>query len=630
MMKFIKKILSFPWRLLTWIRQVLANLIILAIIIIGVSAYFSTRPSVVQAPQKGALIIAPSGTIVEQLTYVDPFTMLLEEENEYQAETLLYDLTTAITYAATDNNVTALVIDPSWLQYADPSKLFSIGDAINTFKESGKPTFAIGDSFSQAQYFLASYADSIYLNPMGSVFLRGFGAYPSYFKEALDKLHINVHVFRVGSYKSFVEPFVRNDMSEQAKQNNQLWLDNLWENFSQQIEQQRELKTGTINHFINTLDQQLETVQGDSAQLALQMGFVDELVTREEMNQLIIKIVGKDKSGYSFPSIYLKEYLNTTRKKSFQTPVMKTALSRSKEIGVIIASGSILDGEQDAGSIGGDSLAKLLREVRENDSIKALVLRIDSPGGSAFASEIIRNEISLIQQADKPVIASFGGIAASGGYWIAASTDEIWATPTTITGSIGVFGIIPTFEESFASMGIHSDGVATTELANAWHLDQPMNPILEKSIQQEVEHTYDQFLTIVTQGRNTANDNNDFNKEQTHQVAQGQVWSGEKAFELKLVDHLGDLNDAIAAVAKKAELGDDYEWEFIEEQLSPKEQFFKQIAEKIHAYFPSFSTRSSHRLFRNLLFKIEVLIADLASFNDPKGVYVKCLECSLQ
>jgi len=624
MLKILKSILLLPWKLLTWIRQTLANLILLVLIILGLSAYLShEQPNA--APSEGALIIAPSGAIVEQTQYVDPFTLLLQEEDTRSQETLLHDITLSIEYAADDENVTALILDNSWLTSADPSKLFSIATAIDTFKASGKPVFAVGDSFSQAQYFLASHADQIFLNPMGSVFLHGFGSYPAFYKEALDKLKVNVHIFRVGDYKSFVEPFVRNDMSAEAKQNASLWLDDIWQTFSQDMEQQRELTSGSINDYINNLDKHLLSVQGNGAQLALDKGLVDKVGNRDEMEQWIIDAIGEDLDTGSFPNIDMESYVQKVRRQN----------AYGDKVGVIVAKGMILDGSQDPGTIGGDSLAQQIKEAREDEDIKALVLRIDSPGGSAFAAELIRRELLLTREAGIPVIASFGGVAASGGYWIAAGADEIWSTPTTITGSIGVFGMIPTFESSFSALGIHSDGVGTTDLANAWHLDQAMNPILKSSIQLEVEHIYQRFLELVAEGR-------DSTPEAVHLDAQGQVWSGNTAKQKELVDQLGDLQDAIAAAADKAQLGDDYEWEFVEPALSPREQLLQQLitnqSQLLASLLPdsllsantvSSSTPSQGDKFKAVLHQAKTLVRGIEQFNDPKGVYSQCLECRI-
>src|SRR5690606_26071052 len=300
------------------------------------------------------------------------------------------------------------------------------------------------------------------------VFLNGLGVYPAYFKEALDKLKVTVHIFRVGDYKSFVEPFIRNDMSEESRHNTALWLNDLWTAFTGEIEQQRKLDAGTVNHYINQLDQRLAAAQGDAAQAALQAGLVDRIATRDEMEKIIMEKIGTNKAGDSFPSVAFKPYLNKLHR----------SYTSSNKVGVVIASGTILDGHHPAGNIGGDSLAAQIQQIREDGEVQALVLRIDSPGGSAFAAEIIRREIQLTQEAGIPVVASFGGVAASGGYWIAATADEIWSTPSTITGSIGVFGLIPVFDQSLKALGIHSDGVGTTQLADAWHLDRPATPIL--------------------------------------------------------------------------------------------------------------------------------------------------------
>lgn len=607
----LKYILLLPWRILTWIREVLANLILLFIIVIICIAIFA-KEKTVAVPQKGALVVAPSGSLVEQITYIDPFRHLLDDENQPATETSLHDIVMAINYAKNDANITALVIDPGWLEAADPSKLFAIGTAIQEFKKTGKPVFAVGDSFTQAQYFLASYADHIYLNPMGTVFLNGFGAYPVFFKDALDKLKVNVHVFRVGDYKSFVEPFVRNDMSAESKQNTSLWLNDIWKQVTVAIETQRKLETGAVDVYINSLDVNLAAVKGDAAQMALKAGLVDKVATRDEMKRLIMAEIGEDKESESFPAVEFEAYAKQARNAS---------KGFGDKVGVIVASGTIMDGYQPAGNIGGDSLAEQIQAARQDEDLKALVLRIDSPGGSAFASEIIRDEIELTQKAGIPVIASFGGVAASGGYWIASTADQIWSTPSTITGSIGVFGMIPTFEHSLEAVGVHSDGVGTTVMADALHLERPMNPVFERSVQMEVEHTYARFIELAAKGRKST-------PETIHAVAQGQVWSGQKAKELGLVDHIGELEQAIAAAAEQAKLGKNYRWEFIEPELSAKEQFMRELTSQTRSWLGS--TRSSAvNPLDKLIAMVKQQLNELTIFNDPHGVYVRCLECRI-
>lgn len=612
LLALLKYILLLPWRLLTWIREILANLILLLIIVIICIAIFS-KETTVAIPQKGALVIAPSGTLVEQITYMDPFRHLFDDENQPATETSLHDVLLAINSASKDSNITALVIDPGWLERADPGKLLAIGAAILEFRKSGKPVFAVGDSFTQAQYLLASHADHVYLNPMGAVFLSGLGAYPVFFKDALDKLHVNVHVFRVGDYKSFVEPFIRNDMSAESRQNTSLWLNDIWKQVTATIETQRKLETGAIDVYINALDANLAAVKGDSAQMALNARLVDKIATREQMKRLIMAAIGSNQDNDSFPAVEFDAYVEHARNAS---------KGFGQKVGVIVASGNIMDGYQPAGSIGGDSLAEQIREARKDDDLKALVLRIDSPGGSAFASEIIRDEVELTQKAGIPVIASFGGVAASGGYWIASTADEIWSTPATITGSIGVFGMIPTFEHSLEAIGVHSDGVGTTAMADALHLERPMNPLFERSVQMEVEHTYARFLELAAKGRKST-------PEAIHAVAQGQVWSGQKAKELGLVDHLGDLDQAIAAAAGKAKLGQNYRWEFMEPELSAKEQFIRELTSQTRSWLGSTQTTAVNPLDK-LIMMVKQQLNELNVFNDPRGVYVRCLECKIQ
>lgn len=592
--------------------RVLVNLVFVLILVAVIMSF--VQKDVQPLPEQAALKIAPGGFLVEQKTYVDPLTQILEQSSPADAETLTHDLIEAIDRAAEDERITSLVMELDFLIGGGISKLEDIGDALARFKASGKIIVAVGDNYTQEQYYLASYADEIHLNPMGTVLLTGYGSYPSYLKEMLDKLRIHLNIFRVGTYKDAIEPFTRSNMSEASREHTTEWLNALWSVFTSRVEALRDLPAYAINDYANNLGSKLVAHNGDTAALALSAGLVDKLSTRPQMMARLQQLAGIGEEG-DYNAIEVGRYLNHERRlESLQTEPM------GNKIGLIIAKGAIFDGEQPAGRVGSDTLSELFIQAREDDQIKAVVLRVDSPGGSAFASEVIRQEILLTKQQGKPVVVSMGSVAASGGYWIAMGADEVLASPTTITGSIGVFGIIPTFEDSLDALGIQSDGVGTTALSDFYQLNRPMSPQAKQVVQAGVDHVYDRFLTIVAEARESTTD-------QVHQVAQGRVWTGAKALELGLIDELGGLKQAIESAAELAEL-DVYDVEEVRRPLDFREQLLQEIANGqvgalVSAVPKNWLPSSLVSHFYGISKKIEVM----AQFNDPRGMYLNCFEC---
>ncbi|WP_439136283.1 signal peptide peptidase SppA, partial [Pseudomaricurvus sp.] len=564
---FIRRFFSAIWSILTWIRTSIANLLILLVILIIVVALLPKEAQ--QMPDEIALRVAPSGFLVDQYSYVDPVTQLLQQTSDEKAETLVKDVIKAIESGADDQRITSMVLDLNHLMGGGLSKLEEIGTALQRFKDSGKAIYAISDNYTQEQYYLASYADEVLMHPMGNLILTGYGSYRNYFKSALDKLHLKMHIFRVGEYKDAVEPYVRDDMSEASREHNSQWLNELWATYTSTVEQQRQLAEGDIDEFINNMDDRLAEHGGDTAATAAAMHLVDQLASHGQQNQFLISKVGKQRDSEEYRAIDFEDYLDFIPK--------PTAIGSDK-VGLLIAKGMILDGEQPEGTIGGETLSKLIRQAREDKSIKALVLRVDSGGGSAFASELIRQELDITRQQGIPVLVSMGSVAASGGYWIAMGADEIWATPTTITGSIGVFSAFPTLEESLAEIGISTDGIGTTDLAGALRMDRPLSPLAANVLQQSVNNIYQRFLHIVAENRQTTT-------AQVNAVGQGRVWTGLAAKDLGLVDELGNLQDTIAAAAEKAGLKE-YKVLDIEKQLTPRERLAKQLAGELASITP--------------------------------------------
>lgn len=608
MKKIFTALFVWPWHALSWLRGTLANLFLLAVVILFTSVLLHDGKKSTLTDNT-LLYVQPGRAIVEQRSYDDSFrTLMQQSDEEVPAESVLHEMASAIRWAKDDKQIKGIVIQTDQLEDADLSKLNAITQAITAFKDSKKPVIAIGDNFSQAQYFIASVADKIYLNPMGSVQLYGFSAYQNYLKDLLDTLAINVHVFRVGQFKSFVEPFMRNDMSSEARENLEQWMNEQWSFYRNAIEQRRKLPTGSIDHFINQQDSLLAQHSNNAAQLAQKYGLVDALATRQETDKAVNTLAGSDQPNTVDASVYY--HLMMARKEPGRL------LEKTRHIAVIHASGDIVEGYQPAGTVGAETLVSLIRNARENANTAAIVLRIDSPGGSAFAAELIRDELAAAQAEGKPVVASMSGVAASGGYWIAASANEIWASATTITGSIGVFGIVPTLENTLSRWGVHSDGYSTNALADiaAQQMDRPISPMAARVLQQGVEFTYNEFLRLVATGRKRT-------PEAIDKIAQGRVWTGRHAHQLGLVDHIGELDDAIAAAARLAKLTQ-YEPDFLEPELSPWESFKQELFST--TVLPQQLTQWALWLAR--LPALQNLNT-LQRFNDPNHMYVRCWEC---
>ncbi len=605
---FLKRIGVFIWNILNGTRKAILNLIFFGLLAIILIAIGSNED--IQVKDNSALVLNLAGAIVDQKQQIDPFEAALKQGNNgsEDGEILLADIIYVIDNAAQDNRISTIVLDLAQLQRAGISKLQSIGEALNRFKESGKKVVAIGNSYEQNQYFLASFANTIYLNPQGSVSLDGLSMYTQYFKTALEKLKVKAHIFRVGTFKSAVEPYMRDDMSDAAKEANGALLNDVWQSFAQTVANNRHIATDALVLSADAYLAELDKAQGDSATMALNMKWVDTLATDEEFRKVMLEAVGKETSGDSFKQVSFYDYL------SLVTPL--PSLVEQDSVGIIVASGTILNGTQPAGQIGGDSTAELLRQARFDKHIKALVLRVDSPGGSAFASEQIRQELLALKAAGKPVVVSMGSLAASGGYWISASADYIFATPTTLTGSIGIFGMITTFEDSLASLGIHTDGVSTSDWAGL-SVTRPLSPQIEAVIQRHIERGYLDFISLVAKERKMT-------LGQVDKIAQGRVWSGKKALELGLVDELGDLDQAIAKAAKLAELPA-FDIQLIEQELTPEQRFMEQMFASVSSYLPASVRHSS--VLEQMLNQWTDSLKTIAAFNDPNHVYVYCDSC---
>jgi len=571
----IGRILAGLWLGLDGLRKFLHLLLLLVIFGFVVGAL---RTSIPRIEDNSALVIAPRGEIVEQLTG-DPIDQALARaQGTRQAETLLWDLVDALEAAKKDVRIKAVVLDLDNMSSGGQPTLAELTAAIKDFRSSGKKVIAHSTYYGQEQYYVAAAADEIYLDPLGFVAIDGFERYRTYYKELFDKLGVEVNLFRVGAYKSAAEVYVRNDMSPEDREESLAYLNALWASYRNAVAAARGLKPEDISAYVANSVPALLAAKGDAAKVALDAKLVTGLKSSLEVERRMVELVGVDTpekskqkveadesdAGESFNSTSLEDYLRIVQAE-------KQARGAGKpKIGVIIAAGEILDGSQPPGSVGGDSTSDLIREARRNDDVKAIVLRVDSPGGSVLASEEIYREVRAAQRNGKPVIVSMGDLAASGGYYIAASADEIWAHPATITGSIGIFGAIPTFQNTLSKIGVNVDGVGTTNLSGQLRVDRALGEDAKQMLQSAIEHGYETFLARVADGRKKSRD-------EIHTIAQGRVWIGTDAKSNGLVDHLGLFGEAVKAAAKRAEIMGDYEVERIEPRLSWAESLALQI-----------------------------------------------------
>ena len=607
------------FRGLDGLRRFLVNVLFFGLLVGLAVAALSGRAKV---PDGAALVVNPQGTIVEQLSGGDPVQRLVAESagvGSAAKETLLKDLTDAIRAAKDDERIKALYLDVDDMSGAGMTKLRDLRAAIADFKKSGKKVVAYADGMMQGQYYLAAQADEVYLHPQGMVLLEGFGRWRNYYKEGLDRYGIDVHVFRVGEYKSAVEPYLRDDMSPEAKEMSLEFYGDLWRDYLADIAAARKVRPEDITSMIDAMPDRLRAAGGDLAKMALDAKMVDKLAPRDEVRQRLIDLVGEDTDKKSFRQVSVATYLQA--KGGDRTG----AGGKGSAVAVVVAKGTILDGAQPAGTIGGDSTARLLRSAREDDAVKAVVLRVDSPGGSAFASEIIRRECELVRKASKPLVVSMGSVAASGGYWISTASDEIWAAPETITGSIGIFGLFPTIDKPLAKyLGVHTDGVGTTRFSDVLRPDRPMDPAVADVFQQGIDQGYEEFLARVAQARKMT-------PEQVDKIARGRVWSGEDAKGIGLVDQLGGLEQAIESAAKRAKLEKGYRVWYVEKEKSFREKLVSMLASqarsaavaagRVSEPSPSASALSLTGRLRDLQADVE----RLGRWNDPRGVYAHCL-----
>jgi protease-4 len=613
MFRAIGRLLHWIWSGLDGLRKVLHLLVLLVLFGILWGAFSRSIPLV---PDKAALVIAPQGPLVEQLSG-DPFERALAEMlRQAPVETLLRDVVDAIESAADDQRISALYLDLSGMDRSGLAKLQEVARAIDTFRESGKPVIAYGDFYDQPHYYLAAHADEIYLDPKGMLYVEGFANYGLFVKDALDKLAIDINVFRAGQYKSAFETFTRNDMSAEEREESLAWLGSLWGTYKGDVAKARGFVPDVLQAYADDMVGALRSAEGSLAKMALDAGLVTGLEGRFAVEERLAALTGEDDNGGIYVGVDHAAYLTNVRSQE--------ALSRepSDVVAVIVAAGEILPGEQPPGMIGSDTLAWQLRDAREDEAVKAVVLRIDSPGGSVFASEVIRREVAALREAGKPVVASMSSLAASGGYYIAMDCDRIVASPATITGSIGVIAMFPTFQRTLEKLGVHSDGVGTTALSGELRGDRALGAAMREILQQSIEYEYRQFIGLVAESRKKT-------VEQVDAVAQGRVWAGADAHELGLVDELGGYQDAIDLAAELAGLGEDFSVDYPEAQGGLGEVLGLRIRVRIASLVAPLLPQG---VLPTLPAALSPLVAEaqrLSRLADPRNVYAYCLACSV-
>lgn len=545
------------WSAVDTSRRFVINFIFLLLVILLLNAIFSSDKLKIE--DKTALILNFKGQLVEQHAGSASDAFIAEVQGENKRSTQLRDILTVIDAASKDPKINNAVLMLDGMQGAGLPMLREVAAALERFKASGKKVIAWGSSFDQRQYFLAAHANEVYMHPMGNVMLSGFGGYRNYYKDALDKIGVTVNLLKVGTFKSAAEPYIANGPSPASSEAEAFLYNAMWKLYTDGVEKARKLPAGAIMESINNLPDMLKAANGSVAQFAVNAKLIDGLKSRDELRQMMLGLGAKDEQTKSFKQVSFDDYLQAQNHFSF-----------GPAVAVIVAEGEISEGNTPPGAIGGMSTANLIRKAREDDQIKALVVRVDSPGGSAFGSELIRQELELTRKAGKPVVISMGNVAASGGYWISMSSDEVIADAATITGSIGVYVIFPTVDKVVDKIGVHTAGTTTTWMSDSFNPLRPMNPKFGEVIQLGVNNIYSEFTTKAAAARKTT-------PEKIDAVAQGRVWTGEQAKERGLIDRIGSYQDALKSAATLAKLGNEYRVTYIEREPSKFDRFFSMF-----------------------------------------------------
>ncbi|HCM2765390.1 TPA: signal peptide peptidase SppA [Salmonella enterica subsp. enterica serovar Mbandaka] len=610
--RFIAGFFKWTWRVLNFVREMVLNLFFIFLVLVGVGIWMQIgNGSNSEQTARGALLLDISGVIVDK-----PSTnhrlgalgrQLFGASSDRLQENSLFDIVNAIRQAKDDRNITGIVLDLKNFTGADQPSMRYIGKALREFRDSGKPVFAVGENYSQGQYYLASFANKIWLSPQGQVDLHGFATNGLYYKTLLDKLKVSTHVFRVGTYKSAVEPFIRDDMSPAAREADSRWIGELWQNYLHTVSANRQISPQQLFPGAQAIIDGLTSVGGDTAKYALDHKLVDALASSADVEKALTKQFGWSKTENNYRAISYYDYS------------LKTPADTGGTIAVIFANGAIMDGEETPGNVGGDTTASQIRDARLDPKVKAIVLRVNSPGGSVNASEVIRAELAAARAAGKPVVVSMGGMAASGGYWISTPANYIVASPSTLTGSIGIFGVINTVENSLSSIGVHSDGVSTSPLADI-SMTKALSPEVQQMMQLSIEYGYKRFITLVADARKRT-------PEQIDKIAQGHVWTGEDAKANGLVDSLGDFDDAVAKAAELAKLKQ-WHLDYYQDEPTVLDMVMDSMTGSVCAMLPEAIQAMLPAPLVSAANTVKAEGDKLAAFNDPQNRYAFCLTCA--
>ncbi|RFE40872.1 signal peptide peptidase SppA [Salmonella enterica] len=610
--RFIAGFFKWTWRVLNLVREMVLNLFFIFLVLVGVGIWMQIgNGSNSEQTARGALLLDISGVIVDK-----PSTnhrlgalgrQLFGASSDRLQENSLFDIVNAIRQAKDDRNITGIVLDLKNFTGADQPSMRYIGKALREFRDSGKPVFAVGENYSQGQYYLASFANKIWLSPQGQVDLHGFATNGLYYKTLLDKLKVSTHVFRVGTYKSAVEPFIRDDMSPAAREADSRWIGELWQNYLHTVSANRQISPQQLFPGAQAIIDGLTSVGGDTAKYALDHKLVDALASSADVEKALTKQFGWSKTENNYRAISYYDYS------------LKTPADTGGTIAGIFANGAIMDGEETPGNVGGDTTASQIRDARLDPKVKAIVLRVNSPGGSVNASEVIRAELAAARAAGKPVVVSMGGMAASGGYWISTPANYIVASPSTLTGSIGIFGVINTVENSLSSIGVHSDGVSTSPLADI-SMTKALSPEVQQMMQLSIEYGYKRFITLVADARKRT-------PEQIDKIAQGHVWTGEDAKANGLVDSLGDFDDAVAKAAELAKLKQ-WHLDYYQDEPTVLDMVMDSMTGSVRAMLPEAIQAMLPAPLVSAANTVKAEGDKLAAFNDPQNRYAFCLTCA--
>ncbi|EAM4703677.1 signal peptide peptidase SppA [Salmonella enterica] len=610
--RFIAGFFKWTWRVLNLVREMVLNLFFIFLVLVGVGIWMQIdNGSNSEQTARGALLLDISGVIVDK-----PSTnhrlgalgrQLFGASSDRLQENSLFDIVNAIRQAKDDRNITGIVLDLKNFTGADQPSMRYIGKALREFLDSGKPVFAVGENYSQGQYYLASFANKIWLSPQGQVDLHGFATNGLYYKTLLDKLKVSTHVFRVGTYKSAVESFIRDDMSPAAREADSRWIGELWQNYLHTVSANRQISPQQLFPGAQAIIDGLTSVGGDTAKYALDHKLVDALASSADVEKALTKQFGWSKTENNYRAISYYDYS------------LKTPADTGGTIAVIFANGAIMDGEETPGNVGGDTTASQIRDARLDPKVKAIVLRVNSPGGSVNASEVIRAELAAARAAGKPVVVSMGGMAASGGYWISTPANYIVASPSTLTGSIGIFGVINTVENSLSSIGVHSDGVSTSPLADI-SMTKALSPEVQQMMQLSIEYGYKRFITLVADARKRT-------PEQIDKIAQGHVWTGEDAKANGLVDSLGDFDDAVAKAAELAKLKQ-WHLDYYQDEPTVLDMVMDSMTGSVRAMLPEAIQAMLPAPLVSAANTVKAEGDKLAAFNDPQNRYAFCLTCA--